>query len=201
MTTYNTYQEAKIANPDSEIVTTGQDWQHGLNLKGKFERLVKSGPNSHVLDDSAWIKCNPADYCMSVEAFQANGYKLVDGDLYISIGGCVITYTEGYEFSVDREPSRNSERFILRAAALKQAEIDTAPNQVESLTLRETSAHETLEKAIDEVESAMKRENAELKGVINAGREAFANNPLIQLSINELGKFDDAFDDVELSRV
>ena len=30
--------------------------------------------------------------------------------------------------------------------------IDTAPQQVESLTLRETAAHETLEKAFDEVE-------------------------------------------------
>ena len=39
----------------------------------------------------------------------------------------------------------------LNTLALKQAEIDTAPNQVIGLKLRETSAHETLEEMVDEV--------------------------------------------------
>ncbi|AUR85649.1 hypothetical protein NVP1079O_05 [Vibrio phage 1.079.O._10N.286.45.E9] len=64
--TYDSYEEAKIANPESEIVTTGPNWKYPAELKGKFERLVAEGVERHVLEDSAWVKCNPADYAMSV---------------------------------------------------------------------------------------------------------------------------------------
>ena len=113
MKEYNSYPEAKIANPQSNIyvsisgVFADSDHVSFIALSG-----VKEG----------WNKCNPAEYCMTVEQFEDSGKRLVDGDLYINLDGHVITYNEGYGLGVDRDPSRNGGRFILRAAALEEKE-------------------------------------------------------------------------------
>lgn len=118
MTTYNSYEAAKIANPESEIVTTGENWQFEPVLKGKFERLVEGGIEPHVLGDCAWVKCNPANHCMTVEQFLKAGHKFSDGDLYMNLGGLV---HELNDEKINSLMSRNtSNRYILRAAALEE---------------------------------------------------------------------------------
>lgn len=97
--TYPTYQAAKIANPDQDIKTD--------NL-GNF--FVSVGHTT----------CNPAEYCMTVNQFEDSGKKLVDGDLYINLDGNVIEYTEGYGLGVDRDPSMNKSRYVLKAKALEE---------------------------------------------------------------------------------
>ena len=117
MSKYPTYQAAKIANPDKKIVTTAPDWDANKDCIGKFEPLS----SDHWLDDdSGWTICNPADYCMTVKQFEDSGKKLVDGDLYINLDGNVIEYTEGYGLGVDRDPSINKSRYVLKAKALEE---------------------------------------------------------------------------------
>lgn len=77
MNTYNTYQEAKIANPEYAI----------------FEYLGKFGTDKDIIDafdihSVAMKECNPADYCMTVEQFLKDGHKFVGGgfDLLCSFG-------------------------------------------------------------------------------------------------------------------
>ena len=65
MTTYNTYQEAKLDNPDKDIVTTGKNWKfRNKTLVGKFSPLIGSpeGACSHIIADESWVICNPADH-------------------------------------------------------------------------------------------------------------------------------------------
>jgi hypothetical protein len=111
MTTYNTYQEAKIANPECEIYQLERNELfvhcncHKAELVG-FDEFSSIG-----------VKCNPADYCMTVERFLADGHELVEGDLYINVGGFTTELTERKINSLmSRDTSR---RFILRAAALE----------------------------------------------------------------------------------
>lgn len=66
---YKTYAEAKIANPGSEIVTTGKRWAGGKDLLGTFEAVIAVAIGRHIIDDKSWVICNPADYCSSVKEF------------------------------------------------------------------------------------------------------------------------------------
>ena len=117
MTTYNSYEEAKIANPESQIVTTGPNWEYNPALKWKFEKLVEDDGevDAHALEDSAWVKCNPADYCMTVEKFLKDGHKFVYGDLFLDQGGCVekVSNVDNYNIPFIGD----NKRYILRAAA------------------------------------------------------------------------------------
>tara|TARA_R110002012_G_scaffold316344_1_gene531195 strand:+ start:429 stop:1310 length:882 start_codon:yes stop_codon:yes gene_type:complete len=121
MTTYNTYQEAKIANPESNIY---------VSISGVFadsdhvSSIALSGVNE------GWNECNPADYCMTVEQFLNDGHAFVEGDLmYSSITQEVFTIVKHLEhkgstaYSIDvanNKMKRNDERFILHAAALEE---------------------------------------------------------------------------------
>ena len=58
---------------------------------------------------------------MTVSQFEDSGKKLADGDLYINLNGDVIKYAKGYGLGVDRNPSMNEGRFILKAKALEEA--------------------------------------------------------------------------------
>lgn len=115
---YKTYAEAKIANPDSEIVTTGKNWAYGDKRKGLFELLrFYSDVADHKLSDEAWVVCNPADYCMTLEAFIGHGFKLVVGDKIITIGGDILEIKNkntGYNDNCKDD----HKRYILSAAAL-----------------------------------------------------------------------------------
>ncbi|AUR89595.1 coil containing protein [Vibrio phage 1.127.O._10N.286.52.E12] len=118
MTTYNSYAEAKIANPDSEIVTTDLDWSGTERFKGKFQKYKCDEHEYHNLGPGMWVKCDPANHCMTVEKFLAGGHKLVDGDLYINVRGFVTKLSERKINSlISRDTSR---RYILRAAALEE---------------------------------------------------------------------------------
>ena len=130
MTTYNTYQEAKIANPECEIYQLERNglFAHCDHHKAELVRFIEF--------DSAGIKCNPADYCMTVEKFLADGYRFVDGDLYIDWKGCV-RGVGMIGHSVDAcndvryiEDSLGS--YILRAAALEEKKPRTKVEYVKS---------------------------------------------------------------------
>lgn len=141
MKTYNSYEEAKIANPESEIVTTGPNWQYDIAIKGKFERLVEKGFDYHVLGDSAWVKCDPADYCMSLDEFFDSGKMFIADDIFIAASGEVITISDDTVRFANMRSGVESECFILHAAALnkpKRVKIEYAPinNGNELITYR-----------------------------------------------------------------
>ena len=117
MTTYNTYQEAKIANPCDDICVIN---------KCEFQS-EKETPLRCDIDE--WKLCNPADYCMTVEQFLKAGHKFKVGDLYLSVDGCVITTVishfrgktvSAYDLNNSTDMTGADKCFILRAAALEE---------------------------------------------------------------------------------
>ncbi len=112
---YKTYAEAKIANPDSEIVTTNKRWSGCDDVVGYFEKRMKE----HQLGDDAWIICNPADYCSSLKYFFDAGFNLISGDKIIGVDKSVWDIAENSEFNHPNEKDEEDEnRYILSAAAL-----------------------------------------------------------------------------------
>ena len=112
---YKTYAEAKIANPDSEIVTTGKSWRGCSSFAGVFQK-INDGARCDIGDD-AWVICNPADYCSSIKEFIGHGFKLVAGDKVITIGAGVFGIKDkntGYNNSCKDD----HKRYILSASAL-----------------------------------------------------------------------------------
>ncbi len=111
MTTYNSYEEAKIANPDGVI----------LENSGVFD-VMDNIASSQI---NRWSKCNPADHCMTVEKFLANGHKFVEGkgDAYLDNKGVVRFISDnGYSAWGCNNVAcitNSQESFILRAAALE----------------------------------------------------------------------------------
>lgn len=114
MTTYNTYQEAKIANPECEIYQLERNglFAHCDHHKAELVRFVEF--------DSDGIKCNPADYCMTVEKFLADGYKFVEGDVVFDFGDVVSVDTAFDVETYNKIDKRDDRRYILRAAALEE---------------------------------------------------------------------------------
>lgn len=108
MTTYNTYQEAKIANPERTI--------HKYDGKFTDESISEYG---HSLQP-----CNPIDHCMTVERFLGDGYEFVDGDAYINGTGSVKVVGEKGHSKLSCNDVRNicnsNKAFILRAAVLEE---------------------------------------------------------------------------------
>lgn len=112
---YKTYAEAKIANPDSEIVTTGKKWNGCGSFAGVFQK-INDGGKCDIGDDS-WVICNPADYCSSVKEFLEAGYSFSIGDLFLGTDGAVHDIGEIYQQTNQCEDS-DSKRYILSASAL-----------------------------------------------------------------------------------
>ncbi|AUR87992.1 coil containing protein [Vibrio phage 1.106.O._10N.286.51.F7] len=114
MTTYNTYQEAKIANPESVI----------YEFEGYFSLFKDIGSK----------ECNPADHCMTVEKFLVDGYKTVNGDWIIDYFGNVwMNMTGSGAHNVNNFTGNKArESFILRAAALEKIPTET-PEEKEVL--------------------------------------------------------------------
>jgi len=109
MTTYNSYEEAKIAMPEACIVKYKHD--------GKYRFTgMPTGEGTTLCNGSEFAE--PADHCMTVEQFLNDGHKFVNGDIYI--------YSDGLVETVDSANKSNklnmgdSSRYILRAAALKK---------------------------------------------------------------------------------
>lgn len=134
MTTYNTYAEAKIANPDSEI------YVHDGKFATKEFAIQLS-----VRDYNDWYKCHPKDYCMTLEEFLADGHKLVNGDLFIGARGAASKVAD--EVGMNIPDFQDKDRYILRAKALEnqaaKVEIDNTPQQVEGLSSAATTKRAT----------------------------------------------------------
>ena len=137
MSTYNTYQEAKIANPEMEVYKLAA---------GFIATNEPQGVSVH--------KCNPADDCMTVEKFLADGHKFAEGDLILDEG---VTWTvsdkvnsDTYIYTVkssNKPDIDDNDRYILRAAALEnQMNIDNlatqTPEEKEALDLIDTTPHQ-----------------------------------------------------------
>lgn len=125
---YRTYAEAKIANPDSEIVTTGKNWSgHYSDQKvGTFEKQ-----GCHIISENAWVICNPADHCSSLKEFLEAGFKLVEGDKFIDVNANVISVENYNASNVINDSDAN--RYILSAAALNSS--CKIPDKVEQWTV------------------------------------------------------------------
>lgn len=112
---YKTYAEAKIANPDSEIVTTNKRWSGCDDVVGYFEKRMRA----HQLSDDGWVVCNPADYCSSLKDFFDAGFRLASGDKIIGVDKSVWNIAEHSEFNhPDEDDDEDVNRYILSASAL-----------------------------------------------------------------------------------
>lgn len=114
---YKTYAEAKIANPDCEIVTTGKGWVYDKELIGTFEPRVTEGC-SHAINDYSLVICNPANYCSTLKEFLDAGFKLVEGDKFIEVAGYVYNVDSDDLNLVNERDSGDCDRYILSSAAL-----------------------------------------------------------------------------------
>ena len=103
MTTYNTYAEAKIANPNFDVCNY---------VTGGFGIPEPGGVD--------YFTCSPADHCSTLAEFLGAGYKLADGDFVLGFNGDVCECGDGATVEDWSRPSGSLdyERFILSAAAL-----------------------------------------------------------------------------------
>lgn len=110
MEIYNTYQEAKIANPKDGIKTD--------NL-GNF--FISVG---HDL-------CKPKDYCITVGKFLRDGYRFTKGDIVFE-GRVKYLFTDSLVGIWNKtNPSDASDAYILRAATLEKQKPIPNPEAVE----------------------------------------------------------------------
>lgn len=105
MITYNSYEAAKIANPTAIIYKASS---------GSYATNEVFNPELCTV-----IECNPADHCMTVEKFLADGHKFVEGDVCLRHDGDVITVTESVQ-DWNMKDDLDDKRYILRAAALEK---------------------------------------------------------------------------------
>lgn len=124
MTTYSSYEEAKIANPESEI------WASKLARCGRDNVFGTKISLAELTNN--YFKCNPADHCVTVERFFAAGYKFVGGDAYMDEDGHVMVVGEDIGCFISNQTTDiDSEMHILRAAALKPRDNDYAMSVME----------------------------------------------------------------------
>ncbi|AUR88470.1 hypothetical protein NVP1113A_69 [Vibrio phage 1.113.A._10N.286.51.E7] len=109
MTTYNSYEEAKIANPGFYVLTKS----------GKFVSENELEPSPHTYEYRGIAKCNPSDHCVTVEKFLADGHEFVEGDLVLGCGDRVIEVS-GSIYLWNYSEDADARNFILRAAALEE---------------------------------------------------------------------------------
>ena len=116
MTTYSSYEAAKIANPESEIVTKDERFATKKSMS-TYNLMVTS-------TEDQWVICNPADHCMTVEKFLADGHTFVEGDIYLDNSNCVRIVGE-FDVAVSSANANgafDNLLYILRAAALEEKE-------------------------------------------------------------------------------
>lgn len=116
---YKTYAEAKIANPDSEIVTTGKNWSghysgyYSDQKVGTFEKQW-----CHIISESEWVICNPADHCSSLKEFLESGLRLAVGDVVMTINCSMSIVKKDSVDSWNHYGVNDNGFFILSASAL-----------------------------------------------------------------------------------
>ncbi|AUR90454.1 hypothetical protein NVP1144O_06 [Vibrio phage 1.144.O._10N.286.45.B3] len=114
MTTYNSYQKAKIANPEFDIYWAGKLTASGMDDVFGTKASLAGITTNH-------FKCNPADHCMTVEKFLADGHKLAMEDIVMNSSGAVVDMNYSRclsDFGVLNSASHKE--CILRAAALEE---------------------------------------------------------------------------------
>ncbi|QZI87850.1 hypothetical protein SIPHO054v2_p0051 [Vibrio phage 103E44.1] len=112
MNTYDSYAEAKIANPESDIF---------------YAESQGFAPGDKPGAAASWVACEPADHCMTVEKFLAEGHKLVDGDVFLNSENDDVEVGKKYEngiviteYEANKPTSSVDDKcYILRAAALQ----------------------------------------------------------------------------------
>ena len=116
MKTHKTYQEAKIANPDSDIF---------------YADSIGFASGDAPATPANWKKCNPADYCMTLVEFLAAGLLLVEDDLVLDAAGVRVVKSskpktgEWLNLSSASIPmDGDDEIHILRAKALEEKEVE-----------------------------------------------------------------------------
>jgi hypothetical protein len=119
MTTYNSYEAAKIANPECEIYQLERNglFAHCDHHKAELVRFVEF--------DSAGIKCNPAGHCMTVEEFLETGHKFVEGDICLGQNDNLLVISGSRLVNGWNDESQiveSIDRYVLRAAALEEPE-------------------------------------------------------------------------------
>ena len=128
MTTYNSYEAAKIAMPQACICVYKND--------GKDVFTGMPSREGTTLFNGAKF-AEPADHCMTVERFLADGHKFVEGDLILDVSSVYLvsdckTQKYWYETKSANEPDcDDGGRYVLRAAALKPRDNDYAMSVME----------------------------------------------------------------------
>ncbi|AUS01394.1 hypothetical protein NVP1284A_67 [Vibrio phage 1.284.A._10N.286.55.A5] len=114
MTTYKTYQEAKIAMPLACIIhDTEDDIFFGMPSR-----------EGTTLNDDGCKFAEPQDYCMTVDKFLADGNKFSDGDVVVNREG-LVKRPLGDIVRLMNIPSKyDVDSFILRAAVLEDKELE-----------------------------------------------------------------------------
>lgn len=147
MTTYNTYQEAKITNQECDVavVTRIDKYTPALGRfisvmknntsRGGYSYLDKEKTGYPNINDGYYTICSPSDYCMTVEKFLKDNCKFDDGDTYLDWKGRVrIVGKVGFSKDACND-IRNivsvDQAFILRAAALEEKKPRTKVEYVE----------------------------------------------------------------------
>ncbi|CAM0032284.1 hypothetical protein VPHK122_0087 [Vibrio phage K122] len=129
MTTYNTYQEAKIANPECDIYATKISMGGRVEVFGVYVIIGNITSNYHI--------CDPSKYCMTVERFLADGYRFVKGDIYLNSNGRTLGVVNIPDYNNERS-TIDCDLYILRAAALENIPTET-PEEKEVLDGIESS--------------------------------------------------------------
>ena len=111
MKTYNTYQEAKIANPEEYV--------YKLETQGEFVTSEIGAESVRFCNfESNGYLCNPVDYCMTVEQFLKAGHKFVVGDVVLDFSGVEVV-SEGFSVEAYNEKDDcDNEIYVLHASAL-----------------------------------------------------------------------------------
>ena len=117
MNTYNTYSEAKINNPEKEVVFKVP------SEKGDLPFFIAIHRKDIPKYNSNWIVCTPLNHCMKFDDFFKSGYKLVDGDAYVNAKGNVRVVGNDTSARVINSLGGKSieNLFILSAKALGEA--------------------------------------------------------------------------------
>lgn len=120
---YKTYAEAKITNPDSEIVTTTKLHSNGPEFEFLPVKFIEGYYRSQCdlrtpnVEDGIWVICNPADYCSSLKEFLESGFEFSVGDIWLNEDDILVS-VDLVNARINKYQKNDENRFILSAAAL-----------------------------------------------------------------------------------
>ncbi len=106
MTTYNSYEAAKIANPESVIYKASS---------GNYATNEVFNPGLCTV-----IECNPVDHCMTNNEFIEKGHRIVIGDIVLDEKRVVTISDHNNLETYNSIVEGDDTTFILRAAALQE---------------------------------------------------------------------------------